>query len=116
MSQIAAMVRSIALVMALVFAAAPGALAEGALDGYKAQGLVGERPDGFAGVVGSSASADVVARVRAVNAARREEYARIAKSQGTSIEAVQAVFGQKLVDRVPAGQYYMSPSGQWVKK
>lgn len=88
----------------------------GVLDPYKAQGLVGERPDGYAGLVPASVPANVKAQVDQINAERRAEYQKIAKEQNTSLEAVQAIFGKKLVDRTKPGEYYMNAAGQWVKK
>lgn len=110
---------TVALVLAIALAISIGVAGSawaGVLDPYKAQGLVGERPDGLAGLVKSGAPAAVAAKVQEVNSARRAEYARIAKQQGTSVEAVQAVFGKKLIGRTQPGQFYMTPSGQWAKK
>ncbi len=116
MHVITRLIGTLGLALFLTLSSTMAADAQGILDPYKAQGLVGERPDGFAGVVSSSAPADVAAKVRQVNDARRAEYARIAQQQGTTIDAVQAVFGKKLIARTAAGQYYMNPSGQWVKR
>lgn len=116
MHVITRLIGTLGLAVLLALSAHTAATAQSILDPYKAQGLVGERPDGFAGLVSSSAPADVAAKVRQVNDARRAEYARIAQQQGTTVDAVQAVFGKKLIARTAAGQYYMNPSGQWVKK
>jgi len=109
-----------ALLLALAIGLAVGTWTSsawaGALDPYKAQGLVGERPDGYAGVVQSSAPGNVKAQVDQINAQRRAEYQKIAKEQNTSLEAVQAIFGKKLTERTSPGHYYMNAAGQWVKK
>lgn len=92
-----------------------GPVQAGLLDQAKAQGWVGERPDGFAGVVKAGAPADVRALVDQVNAGRRAEYERIAKQQNTTLNAVSAVFGRKLIGRAPPGTFVFS-GGAWVRK
>jgi len=83
----------------------------------KAQGLVGERPDGFVGTVDpATASADVKDLVKTTNAERREKYKEIAAKNGTSVDKVQAVAGADIIKRTPSGQYIMTAAGKWVKK
>jgi uncharacterized protein YdbL (DUF1318 family) len=86
------------------------------LDQAKAAGEVGEKIDGFLGVVDANASADVRAMVDRINAERQAKYAAIAKKQGTPTDAVAKIAGQKLIERAPAGQYVLGPDGQWRKK
>ena len=86
------------------------------LDASKARGQIGERPDGFVGLVtpasASSADRELVA---SINQQRRAHYARIAADQGTSVEVVAVLAGKKLVERTPVGQFYMS-GGRWGKR
>ena len=58
----------------------PGA--GGSPRGRQGGGAVGERVDGYLGVVGSSAPADVAQLVEQINAERRAKYADIAGKQG----------------------------------
>lgn len=106
--------------LALVFALAlPVALpspahAQDALAAAKAAGQIGERPDGLVGAVtGAPASAAQLAEQ--VNAQRLARYREIAGSNGTSVDKVQALAGQQLIERTPAGQYVLS-GGRWVRK
>jgi len=99
----------------LCFAAAPNAWADG-LDAAKAAGQVGERPDGYLGLVSPSAPAAVQQLVEEVNAKRKAKYAEIAKQNGTSAAAVAALAGPKLIERTEPGQYVMDAGGRWVKK
>jgi uncharacterized protein YdbL (DUF1318 family) len=99
----------------LLLSLAPSAWAE-SLDAAKAAGQVGERPDGYVGVVDANAPPDVRQMVESVNAKRRAEYARIAKQNGTPVDAVAALAGQKLIERTPPGQYVMGVDVRWVKK
>jgi uncharacterized protein YdbL (DUF1318 family) len=86
------------------------------LDEAKAEGQVGERIDGYVGVVDANAPGDVRALVDQVNAERREKYAEIAAGRGTSVQAVAQIAGQKLIARAPSGQYVLGADGQWRQK
>jgi uncharacterized protein len=88
----------------------------GPLEDAKAVGLVGERIDGYLGVVGSSAPAAVVQLVVQVNAERRAKYAQIAQKQGAPVEAVAQIAGTKLIERAGPGEYVMGADGQWQRK
>lgn len=105
-----------AFVAALVSIAAPAARAQEGLDAAKAAGMVGERPDGLAGVVAGNAPGDVRALVDRVNAARLARYREVARSNGASLEQVQAVAGRRLIDGAPPGQYVQAPGRGWVRK
>lgn len=85
------------------------------LDSAKQQGLVGERTDGYVGAVAASPSAEVEALVADVNAKRRDSYAAIASKNGTAVETVAALAAQKLIGRVPSGQW-ISDQGRWYLK
>lgn len=104
--------RSLAL-SSLVLLAAAGALALG-LDEAKAKGLVGERPDGYVGIVVDDPSPEVRSLVAQVNAKRKGVYEDIARKRGTSVEAVAALAGQDLVAKAGPGEWVLR--GAWVKK
>jgi uncharacterized protein YdbL (DUF1318 family) len=86
------------------------------LDALKASGVVGEKIDGFVGVVDAGAPGNVRALVDQINEERRARYAEIAQKQGAPIDAVAKIAGQKLVERTPAGQYVMGADGAWRQK
>jgi uncharacterized protein YdbL (DUF1318 family) len=86
------------------------------LEQAKSQGLVGEQPNGYLGVVVANASGDVQALIADVNNKRRAEYQGIAQRNNASVEAVEALAGKKAIERTPPGHYVRLPSGQWVKK
>ena len=88
----------------------------GPLDKPKQDGLIGERPDGYIGFVAGEIPVDVKKLVDKTNQERRAEYEKVAKENGTSLEAVQAIFGEKLIGRQPPGTYVMTADGKWVKK
>lgn len=84
------------------------------LDQAKSQGLVGERQDGYLGVVSGGAEAEAL--VKSINNQRRAVYQESAAKNGTSQAAVEAVAGQKAQSLTPAGQYIQGSNGSWVKK
>ncbi len=87
--------------------------AKNALDSAKSQGLVGETPTGYLAPVTSDSRARDIAE--AINNARREAYNGIAQKNGIAVGKVEAVAGQKAVDKTPAGQF-IQVNGRWVKK
>lgn len=85
------------------------------LDSAKRDGLVGERADGYLGLVVESASADVRRLVAEVNDKRKEEYLRIARANNLTIEQVQALAGKKTIERTRSGHYILI-NGGWQRK
>lgn len=99
---------------ALLLLAAPPVVA-GTLEDAKSAGWVGERADGMLGIVRSDAPGDVRALVARVNEGRAEEYQRIARANGVSVDAVAALAGEKLIDRAAPGEYVLERDG-WIRK
>lgn len=84
-----------------------------ALGAAKTQGLVGEQPNGYLGVVGSSAQAKEIAEL--INKARKAEYQKLAAKNGIQLADVEAIAGQKAIEKTDPGQFiYLN--GQWQKK
>lgn len=106
---------SMCLVIVTLFTAIPAAFALDLADA-KSSGQVGEQADGLVGIVTPPGSAEVQALVREVNDGRMASYRDIAAKQGTSIDSVKTLAGKTLIDKTPAGQYVLSPSGAWTKK
>ena len=107
--------RTVAIVfMSLGLLAAPGLAAS--LDQAKAVGQVGERIDGYLGVVDANAPADVRALVDQINAERQAKYQEIADKQKAPVAAVAQIAGKKLIERTPKGEYVLDADGQWRKK
>ena len=92
-----------------------GAALAGPLDDAKAAGWVGERTDGYIGVIGGApASAGNLARD--INAKRMAKYQGIAAANGTSLQTVEMLVGQKLIARAKPGDIVMNANGQWVRR
>ena len=81
----------------------------------KQDGYIGERADGYLGLVDQSAPADVIALVKDINAKRMDEYQRIAKENGISYEQVQALAGKKAIQRTAPGHSKLKKGG-WQRK
>lgn len=86
------------------------------LQDAKAQGLVGEQPNGYLGLVKANASADVKAMMNDINSKRKQAYQRIAQRNNTKLDVVETLAGKKAIERTPPGQYVKLPTGQWAKK
>jgi len=84
----------------------------------KQQGLLGERPDGYLGVVKPSAPAKTVEFMKDINRKRRDVYLYqgIAKKNGTALSAVESLAGKKAIKKTPSGQLIMQPNGTWIPK
>ncbi|HEX8192068.1 MAG TPA: DUF1318 domain-containing protein [Allosphingosinicella sp.] len=95
--------------------AATAAVQESAAE-LRATGLVGERFDGFLGLVGS-APPRVRAEVDAVNIRRRAHYAELARVRGVVIEeAAAATACEIFATRIAPGQYYLLPDNVWRRR
>lgn len=79
----------------------------------KSQGLVGERPDGYLGVVASSGDAEEI--VKLINEARLSQYQKLAKENNIALSDVQAMAGQKAIEKTQSGQY-IQVNQKWTKK
>jgi uncharacterized protein len=86
------------------------------LEEAKTQGVVGEQPNGYLGVVQAGVAAEVQALVNDVNQKRRQMYEDIARRNSTKLEAVEMLAGKTAIDNTRPGNFIRSPSGQWVKK
>ncbi|PKP81050.1 MAG: DUF1318 domain-containing protein [Alphaproteobacteria bacterium HGW-Alphaproteobacteria-18] len=82
----------------------------------RSTGVIGERIDGYLGVVGS-ADAEIVRQVQDINNRRRALYEKTAAETGTTVQQVARIAGEKqLAERVKPGEFYMDESGSWKKK
>ncbi len=86
------------------------------LEEAKTQGMVGEQPNGYLGIVQPGAPAEVQALVNDVNQKRRQTYEDISRRNATKLEAVEMLAGKTAIDNTKPGHFIQRPSGQWVKK
>jgi len=102
------------LVVALCWLWAVSTVSGMSLEEAKAKGLVGEKVNGYLGVVASSGQ-DVQILVTDVNKKRRQAYDDIARRNKTPLDAVEALAGEKAIQNTQPGNYVEGPGG-WVKK
>jgi len=86
------------------------------LDEAKAQGLVGEKVDGYVAAVVANPAAEVQALVTSTNDGRRKVYEDLAKRNSITVEAVGVVSAEKLRANAASGEYVQSTFGKWEKK
>ena len=99
----------------LLLALMPAAWAQSVQEA-KQQGLVGERRDGFLGLVADDAPPEIQAMVDQVNEERRRRYQEIAQENGITMGEVVALAYERAVAETQPGHYIQMPSGQWVRK
>ena len=82
----------------------------------KAQGLVGESNSGYLAAVQTPANAEVQTLVASVNAKRKSQFERTAKSTNTTVAQVSNRFYELAVQKTAPGHYYQDERGSWKKK
>jgi uncharacterized protein len=106
-----------ALVAALLLAWLPVRGAEApSLDELRRDGVVGERWDGLTVVRAEGAPGTVRTRVESVNAKRLEIYDARAEAQGVPVEEVGKVYAKEIVEKAPAGTWFLGEDRKWVQK
>lgn len=103
--------------ISLTTAARP-AYAQGAeIEAAKSAGVVGERIDGYLGIVNDGpVDASLMRRVNEINARRRAAYDELADETNVTPAQVARLTGEKQIERTPSGQYYLDETGHWVRK
>ncbi|MEQ9316355.1 MAG: YdbL family protein [Henriciella sp.] len=96
--------------------AAPAQAGDPQIETAKQQGVVGERIDGYLGIVDGGADAALIRRVQDINNKRRAAYDDLAAQTGTTPEQVARITGEKLVAGAASGEYVMDDSGSWTRK
>lgn len=102
-----------AALAALAMVASPAlANRDPAYQAARSSGQVGEKMDGYLGIVGS-ASADVDKMVKDLNIKRKAVYTQGAQGSGVSVEEFAFGAGCKNIRDTAAGEKYQAPDGQW---
>jgi uncharacterized protein YdbL (DUF1318 family) len=104
-----------AVAAALTFAAvATPALAQRdpAYAAARSAGQVGERVNGYLGIVGS-ATPELQRLVDDINNQRRQVYADRAQAEGATLEQYALTAGCLAISRTVAGEKYQAPDGSW---
>jgi uncharacterized protein YdbL (DUF1318 family) len=103
------------IVALLVLCLSAGSPAFGiSVEEAKTKGLVGEKPNGYLGVVNPSAP-EAQVLTNEVNEKRRQVYEDIAKRNRTQLDAVEALAGEKAIQNTKPGYFVEGPGG-WTRK
>jgi uncharacterized protein YdbL (DUF1318 family) len=94
------------------FAGAAYAQRDPAYAAARSAGQIGEKPDGYLGVVGSQ-SAAVQKLVDSINIQRRAAYTKAAAAQGASVQDFAFTSGCNLIAKTAPGEKYQAPDGSW---
>lgn len=86
-----------------------------AVDQARAAGVIGERYDGYLGIV-SGGSQALRSQVASINIRRRTLYSRLAAEKGASPQDVGITAGCQLLARVGVGQAYLLPNEGWRRR
>ena len=84
------------------------------LDAAKADGLVGERADGYLAAVNASVSEEISALIDDINGKRKAQYQRIAEKNGIPLADVEALAGKKTIEMTESGGWVFVDS--WLQK
>lgn len=79
----------------------------------KSQGLVGEKPNGYLGVIKNQNNAQNIADL--INQARKEQYIKLSGTHKVPLQEIEAMAGKKAIEKTPSG-LYIQINGNWVKK
>ena len=77
----------------------------------RADGLVGEQPDGYLGIVGT-ATPELRKLVSNINIQRKAAYTKQA-ANGATVEQMAFVAGCNLIAQTAVGEKYQAPDGTW---
>jgi uncharacterized protein YdbL (DUF1318 family) len=105
----------LALAATVALPAAGGAQEATVIIKGRATGMIGERFDGYIGVV--AVAPDAVRRqVAAINIKRRALYSNLAARRGVQPQEVGITAACTLLGRVGVGEAYMLTDGQWRRR
>jgi len=102
-----------AAALALTALAAPAlAQRDPAYEAARQAGKVGEKPDGYLGVVGGGDAA-TKKMVDDINIKRRALYSQKAQAANATLEEYALTAGCLAISRTAPGEKYMTPQGAW---
>jgi len=78
----------------------------------RANGTIGEKPDGYLGIVGSE-TPELRRLVDGINIKRRAVYTERARAEKATVEAYAFTAGCQAIMRTASGEKYQSPDGTW---
>ncbi len=103
---------ALAVGAALALAGASGTAFAQDYNAAKAAGLIGEKPDGYVGIVGN-ATPELRRMVDDTNIKRKAVYAEKAKAERATVEEYAFTSGCLLIAKTQPGMKYQTPGGAW---
>ena len=100
------------VVAGLALSAPAVAQRDPAYQAARSAGQVGEKMDGYLGVVGSQPAA-IERMVTDLNIRRRENYAQNAQAQRVTLQEYAITQGCILIAQTQPGEKYQAPDGSW---
>lgn len=79
----------------------------------KSNGLVGEQPNGYLGII--RVEGDVIIVTESINNFRKGRYQKVAQDNGLPLSEVETRAGQRLFEKAEPG-HYLYINGKWVQK
>jgi uncharacterized protein len=105
---------TIAVCVAILWTAVASSAFALSLDEAKAKGIVGEKANGYLGVI-PPVNAEAQALIEDVNQKRRQAYEDVARRNGTNVQAVETLAGEKAIQNTKPGNFVEGPGG-WIRK
>jgi hypothetical protein len=104
---------SLAVLVAIAALSVPAlAQRDPAFDAARASGQVGEKVDGYVGIVGAETT-ELRRIVDDINIKRRAVYAERAQANNATIEEYALTIGCQQILKTTPGQKYQAPDGSW---
>jgi uncharacterized protein YdbL (DUF1318 family) len=104
-----------ALAVASLASAPASAQRDPAYEAARSAGQVGEKMDGYLGIV-TGGDGTLRALVDDINIRRRANYAQRAQAQGATLEEYAFTQGCILISRTQPGEMYQAPNGSWQQR
>ncbi len=101
------------LIIFLVATVFSGSLLAASLGDLKGQGVIGELPNGYLGLIKSNSEAQKL--VADVNAKRKAIYKKQAAKNKIALSEVEKIAAKRNFQKTKAG-HYIKVSGKWIKK
>jgi len=106
----------VACLLAFTVGGALAAESKSLIDMAKKAGQVGEKFDGYIGLVDQSAPEKIKKMVKDTNERREARYGSIAMKRGATVESVAKQAAAKILKRVKPGEMIQTADGKWIKK
>lgn len=102
----------IAALIALGLAAPAMAQRDPAYEAARENGTIGEKPDGYLGIV-SGGDGALQKLVSDINLKRKQVYTNRASAEGSTVEQFAFTAGCNTIARTKPGEKYQAPDGSW---